>query len=138
MPLARGSGRILLADDEPDIVMAAKIILEKLGYEVEGFNNGQVALEAFWADPDRYDLIFTDQTMPQLTGVELAQEVVKMRPQLPIIICTGFSESITPEQIRALGIGELVMKPLTPTNLADAVRRGLDARKHLGEPGHNL
>jgi PAS domain S-box-containing protein len=129
LPLPPGNERILLVDDEPDIVAAAKIILEKLGYRVETFSNGQEALEAFWADPDRFDLIFTDQTMPQLTGVELAQEVLKIRPHLPIVICTGFSESLTPEQIKALGIGDLLLKPLTPSHLADAVRRGLDARK---------
>jgi PAS domain S-box-containing protein len=132
LPLPRGSERVLLVDDEPDIVAAAKIILEKLGYQVEAFGNGQAALEAFWADPDRFDLVFTDQTMPQLTGLELAQEIVKVRPLLPIIICTGFSESLTPEQVRALGIGELLLKPLTPNKLADAVRRGLDAPKKLG------
>jgi PAS domain S-box-containing protein len=137
MPLPRGSERILLVDDEPDIVAAAKIILEKLGYQVESFSNGQEALEVFWADPDRFDLIFTDQTMPQLTGLELAQEVVKVRPNLPIIICTGFSEALTPEQIKALGVGELVLKPLTPNKLADAVRRGLDAKKKLGESNYN-
>ena len=136
-PLPEGSERILLADDEPDIVAAVKIILEKLGYQVETFSNGQEALEAFWADPDRFDLIFTDQTMPQLTGVELAQEIVKVRPHLPIIICTGFSESIPPEQIRALGIGELLMKPLTPNRLVESVRRGLDAKKKLGESNYN-
>jgi PAS domain S-box-containing protein len=132
MPLPEGRERILLVDDEPDIVAAARIILEKLGYQVESYSNGQEALEAFWADPDRFDLVFTDQTMPQLTGVELAQEIVKVRPHLPIIICTGFSESFTPEQIRELGIGELLMKPLTPHLLAEAVRRGLDAEKKLG------
>jgi PAS domain S-box-containing protein len=133
VPLPRGSERILLVDDEPDIVAGARIILEKLGYQVETFSNGQEALEAFWADPDRFDLIFTDQTMPQLTGVELAQEIVKVRPHLPIVICTGFSESLTPEQIRAMSIAELVMKPLTPSKLADAVRQGLDTNKDVGK-----
>jgi PAS domain S-box-containing protein len=133
VPLPRGSERILLVDDEPDIVAGARIILEKLGYQVETFSNGQEALEAFWADPDRFDLIFTDQTMPQLTGVELAQEIVKVRPHLPIVICTGFSESLTPEQIRAMSIAELVMKPLTPSKLADAVRQGLDTNKDWGK-----
>ena len=131
MPLPRGSERILLADDEPDIVAAVKIILEKLGYQVETYSNGQEALEAFWADPERFDLVFTDQTMPQLTGMELAQEIIKVRPHLPIVICTGFSEAITPEQIQSQGIVELLLKPLTPDKLADAVRRGLDTRKNL-------
>ena len=131
MPMPRGSERILLADDEPDIVAAVKIILEKLGYQVETFNNGQEALEAFWADPERFDLVFTDQTMPQLTGMELAQEIIKVRPHLPIVICTGFSEAITPEQVQSQGIVELLLKPLTPDKLADAVRRGLDTRKNL-------
>ncbi len=116
-----------MVDDEPDIVTAVKIILEKLGYQVETRSNGQEALEVFWADPDRFDLVFTDQTMPQLTGVELAQEIVKVRPRLPIIICTGFSESISPGQIRELGIAEVLMKPLTPSLLAEAVRQGLEA-----------
>ena len=109
--------------------------LEKAGYQVETRSNGQEALEAFSADPDRFDLVFTDQTMPQLTGVELAQEVMKVRPRLPIIICTGFSESITPEQIRELGVAELLMKPLTPGALAEAVRRGLEAGRNQPGPG---
>ena len=69
--------------------------------------------------------------MPQLTGMELAQEIIKVRPHLPIVICTGFSEAITPEQIQSQGIVELLLKPLTPDKLADAVRRGLDTRKNL-------
>jgi two-component system cell cycle sensor histidine kinase/response regulator CckA len=127
--MPQGKERILLVDDEPDIVAAAQIILEQLGYRVVGLANSREALETFRAAPDQFDLVITDQTMPQVTGVELTKEVLRLRPQLPVIICTGFSEVLTPEKAKALGVRELIMKPLIPQQLAEAVRRGLDAAK---------
>ncbi|MBM4283676.1 MAG: PAS domain S-box protein [Deltaproteobacteria bacterium] len=126
-----GRGRILFVDDEEWLVEMWREILESLGFEVLATTNSMEALEAFRADPYRYDLIITDQTMARLTGFELAREVLKLRPDLPIILCTGFSEAVSPEKAKALGIKEFVMKPLSINELTAAIRRALDARGGL-------
>jgi PAS domain S-box-containing protein len=125
--MPRGKESILVVDDEEDIVVAAKILLEQLGYRVTAFTASREALEAFRAQPDGFDLVLADQTMPHLSGLELAGELLKMRPGLPIIIWTGYSETLTPEKARALGFRELLAKPLVPRQLAESVRRKLDA-----------
>jgi CheY-like chemotaxis protein len=127
--LPRGRESILLVDDEPDIVAAVRILLEKLGYEVVVSTNSLEAWEIFSADPERFDLVLTDQTMPQLTGLDLAQEILQVRPRLPVIICTGYGEASLQEQSKALGIKELIQKPITPLQVTEAVRRALDAGK---------
>ena len=125
--LPRGRESILVVDDEEDIVVAAKILLEQLGYRVTSLTASREALEAFRAQPDGFDLVLADQTMPHLSGLELAEELLKMKPGLPIIIWTGYSETLTPENARTLGIRELLAKPLVPRQLAESVRRELDA-----------
>lgn len=125
--MPRGQESILVVDDEEDIVVAAKILLEQLGYRVTALTASREALEAFRVLPDGFDLVLADQTMPHLSGLELAGELLKMRPGLPIIICTGYSEILTPEKARALGIREMLPKPLVPRQLAESVRRELDA-----------
>ena len=125
--MPRGQESILVVDDEEDIVVAAKILLEQLGYRVTAFTDSREALEAFRAQPDGFDLVLADQTMPHLSGLELAGELLKMRPGLPIIIITGYSETLTLEKARALGIRELLAKPLVSRQLAESVRRKLDA-----------
>jgi len=127
--MPRGQESILLVDDEEDIVVAAKTLLEQLGYRVTAFTASREALEAFRAQPDGFDLVLADQTMPQLSGLDLAGEFLKMRPGLPIIIFTGYSKTLTPEKARALGIRELLAKPLLPRQLAESVRRELDDGK---------
>ena len=120
-PLQKGKGRILMVDDEVDIVNAAKIILEQTGYEVMTFANSLEAWHTFKADPNRFDLLISDLTMPRLTGLELAKNVLSIRPDLPIIICTGFSESISTEKARDLGIKEVILKPLIPQNFTETI-----------------
>jgi CheY-like chemotaxis protein len=129
--LPRGRESILVVDDEEDIVVAAKILLEQLGYRVTVFTGTREALEAFRAQPDGFDLVLADQTMPHLTGLELAGELLKMRPGLPIVICTGYSQTLTPEKAKALGVRDLLAKPLLPQKLAESVRRELDAGKRV-------
>ena len=90
-----------------------------------GSTNSQEALEIFRTNPERFDLVITDQTMPQLTGLDLSRELLQINPQLPVIICTGYSESLTPEKARTLGIGEIIMKPIIPQQLAVARQREL-------------
>jgi PAS domain S-box-containing protein len=128
LPLG-GHERILFVDDERAIVEIAQGILERLGYKVEVRTSSIEAREMFRANPDRFELVITDMTMPNMTGDKLAQEILSIRPGIPIILCTGFSEYITEERAKALGIQEFVMKPLVMRDLATVIRRALDRKK---------
>ena len=124
--LPRGKERILLVDDEPMIMKLGQRMLERQGYEVETRASGTDALECFRQDPTRFDLVVTDMTMPGLRGDRLAEEMLKMRPDIPVILTTGFSKQISEEKARELGIRAFVMKPLTQHELANTVRQVLD------------
>ena len=125
-PLPFGSERILFIDDEQALVEIGSKMLEQLGYEVVTKQSSIEALELFRAEPDRFDLVITDMTMPDMTGDKLAQELIKIRPDIPVIICTGYSKRISEEKARNLGIRKFVMKPLMMRNLAETVRKALD------------
>ncbi|MHB8068139.1 MAG: PAS domain S-box protein [Desulfobaccales bacterium] len=125
IPLVQGKESILLVDDEPEIVRALKQMLESLGYQVSAFTGSESALESFKLRPQDFDLVITDQTMPHLTGGELAREMLTMRPDLPIILCTGYSEAVSPEKVRAMGIREFILKPVTTRVMAETIRRTL-------------
>ena len=101
--------------------------LEGLGYKVTARTSGIEALEAFRTWPDKFDLVITDLTMPKMTGIDFARELLSIRPDIPVILCTGFSHTVTLENARAVGVRELVMKPLFAHDLAGAIRRVLDA-----------
>ena len=101
-------------------------MLTKLGYQVNAYTSSLDAIEAFKANPDKYNLIISDMTMPNMTGDMLAEEIMKIRSDIPIIICTGFSEQLSDQKITALGIKGLLMKPLTIHELAKTVRKVLD------------
>ncbi len=133
--LPGGAERILLVDDEPMIARLGKRVLERLGYEVETRASGTEALAFFQADPDRFDLVVTDMTMPGMRGDRLAQEILTIRPQIPVILTTGYSKQISEEEARELGIRAFVMKPLTRDDLAHAVRRVLDEAAGAPESG---
>ncbi len=120
--LPTGSERILFVDDEEVVVRLAKTGLGRLGYQITVRTSSIEALEAFRAAPDRFDLIISDQTMPNMTGARLASEVIAIRPDIPIILCTGFSESINEEKAHALGIREFVRKPIVAQELAQRIR----------------
>ena len=124
-PIPTGKERILLVDDEEIQVRSVQNMLERLGYRVIGKTDAREALEVFRAQPDAFDLVITDQTMPHLTGEKLAQELLVIRPDLPIILSTGFSEVIHEEEAKALGIREFAMKPLTVRDMAVRIRRAL-------------
>jgi PAS domain S-box-containing protein len=117
---------ILFVDDVESIRKSARTCLERSGYSVLTVSSGPEALEIFLADPDRFDLVMTDQTMPNMTGEELSIELLRHRPDLPIIICTGHSEVISPETSREKGIRAFLQKPATPTELRRVVRDVLD------------
>ena len=124
-----GHERVLFVDDEKTIAEIGESMLKYLGYAVEVRTSSIDALELFRAQADRFDLVITDMTMPNMTGDKLAQELLRIRPGIPIILCTGFSEYLTEEKAKALGIQELVMKPLAMKDLAAVIRRALDRKK---------
>ena len=128
--ISRGKGRILFIDDEEDLVYLEKTKLEALGYEVVAKTDSLKALEIFSKDPD-FDLIITDQTMPNLTGLELSRKVLKINPSLPVIICTGFSDLLSPEEVKKAGIEKLLMKPVKTSTLVDTIKKTLDSRKNF-------
>jgi len=123
---AVGSGHILLVDDEQAIVRLVNTMLERMGYQVQGCTDSAKALQLFKADPDGFDLLITDMTMPKMTGLQLAESVMAIKPDMPIILCTGFSEKLTPEKVRALGIKGFIMKPVVRSELARTIRTILD------------
>ena len=101
-------------------------ILAELGYEVTSRMNGREALELLKLDPTRFDLVITDQTMPEMTGVELAKKALAIRPDMPIIMCTGFSYVVDADNARVAGIKAFAMKPLTKREIARTIRKVLD------------
>jgi two-component system cell cycle sensor histidine kinase/response regulator CckA len=120
--------KILLVDDEEDLVNIAKRFLESLGYQVTGMVSPSRALEIFHDKPDEFDLVITDQTMPGLSGMQLAEQIWAHRPGLPVVLCTGYSELVNPEQAKAQGISQFVMKPFIKAGLAHAVHNALSGR----------
>jgi signal transduction histidine kinase/ActR/RegA family two-component response regulator len=121
-----GRERILLVDDEVQIVFMEQKILEKLGYSVTAKTSSVEALKIFSDQPEEFDLVITDMTMPQMTGDKLAQELMRIKPNIPVILCTGFNEMITEEKALQLGIDKFVMKPVVKDELASTIRAVLD------------
>ena len=128
-PLPGGNETILLVDDEKSLVEAGRQMLARLGYQVVVRLCPAEALAAFLAQPGKFDMVITDHTMPKMTGIELAREILAVRPEMPIILCTGFSAvlGMTPDKARAVGIREMIMKPVIMRDLAETVRRVLTA-----------
>ncbi len=124
--LMRGSERILIVDDEKSILFSTGELLSGCGYEVSTFLNPKAALAAFIKEPDRWELMVTDMNMPQMTGDELALEVMAVRPGFPVILCTGYSDRISEERARALGIRRFIQKPLVGGDLTHQIRRVLE------------
>jgi len=125
-PVVGGSERIMLVDDDKIIVRMEKEQLESLGYKVEAYTDALTASKAFRDSQDIIDLVITDMTMPNMTGAELSQEILKIRSDIPIILCTGFSELIDREKAASLGIKEYLMKPVEKKKLAEAIRKVLE------------
>ncbi|MFZ5452537.1 MAG: PAS domain S-box protein [Thermodesulfobacteriota bacterium] len=122
-PLARGAGRILFVDDDEDFFPAGQRMLAELGYEVVSYSSSLKALEDFATQPHRFDLIISDLTMPGLTGLELATACLYLRPEIPFILATGFSETVTPEKVRTAGIREVVAKPFNLRQIGEIIER---------------
>ena len=125
MDLPGGHERILFIDDEEILVELGCEILHKLGYKVESTTSPDRALEVFRERPQHFDLVITDLTMPRLTGDELAEKLMQIRSDIPIILCSGYNESISKERAKDMGIRALEKKPLVIRELAATIRRVL-------------
>jgi CheY-like chemotaxis protein len=127
--LKHGSGRILFVDDEVGILESGRMILERLGYSVAVFASPMEALEEFRKYPGAFDLVLTDLTMPKMMGLELSGLIHETRPEIPIVLCTGFGSLIPEERMRQVGIRDMVMKPMIAGELTDVVFRALNLHK---------
>ncbi len=125
--LPTGSERILFVDDEKPLIDLGRALLERLGYRVETRASSIDAIEAFRTDPQKYDLIITDMAMPKMSGDELAREMKAIRSDIPIILCSGFSDRIDARVREAIGVSAFLMKPVTYADLAKTVRMALGA-----------
>jgi two-component system, cell cycle sensor histidine kinase and response regulator CckA len=121
-----GTERILLVDDEEPIIRLEQMMLEKLGYRVTSRTSSLEALAAFKANPQRFDLVLTDMAMPNMTGVELARELRSIVPNIPVIICTGFSARIDEKSVHSIGVKGLLLKPVVKSEMAKMIRKVLD------------
>jgi PAS domain S-box-containing protein len=124
-PLAGGHERILLVDDETILLDMGRQMLEQLGYRVNTEASSLRALRMFQEDPNRFDLIITDMTMPNMTGEKLAREILQIRRDIPVVLCTGYSEGMSAEKAASLGIRTYLMKPLNMRDLSRTIRRAL-------------
>ncbi len=125
-PMPTGTENILIVDDEPAIVKISKVFLTSLGYNVTAETKSLHALRKFEVTPEAFDLVITDQTMPDLTGYELSKAMLNIKPDLPIIVCTGYSATLNADGAYAIGIKRLLTKPLDKRKLAETVRQVLD------------
>jgi signal transduction histidine kinase/ActR/RegA family two-component response regulator len=128
----KGNEKILLVDDEKIVIDILQTMLENFGYQVTARTSSIEAFEAFQNNPDRFDLIITDMTMPNMTGKELASKIFSLNPEMPVILCSGFSELIDEESARAMGIKAFIMKPVAIKQLAKTVREVLGKDEPIG------
>jgi CheY-like chemotaxis protein len=132
--LPRGNGEtVMIVDDERALVALAEETLAELGYEPVGFDSSIAALQAFRAEPQRFDLVLTDETMPDVTGTELAREFRRLRPEISIILASGYSGTQLNEGAQAAGIIDVLRKPLVRRDIAESVARALQAQL-AGQP----
>jgi two-component system cell cycle sensor histidine kinase/response regulator CckA len=124
--LPQGRERILFVDDEDSIMLLGKRMLQSLGYEVTAKSNSVEALDAFRFQPEKFDLVVTDMTMPNMTGLSLSKEILQIRPNLPIILCTGYSELVNENTFKQYGIKSFIMKPFSRKDIAKIIRQALD------------
>ena len=126
--IPRGSETILFVDDEISITQMVKRMFERLGYKVQTATTPQEALDRFTLNPNHFDLVITDMTMPQMTGVKLSEKLMDIRPDIPIIICTGHSALVDEEKAKELGLAAYVMKPIEIREIAQTIRKILDGK----------
>jgi signal transduction histidine kinase len=125
-PPPPGSGQtILLVDDESDLVLVGEEMLAALGYEAVGFDDSTAALASFRADPDRFDLVLTDEVMPHMTGTELTKAMHRLRPDLPVVLMTGYAGPVELDRVQSAGVSDVLKKPLRSTTIAACLARHL-------------
>jgi signal transduction histidine kinase/CheY-like chemotaxis protein len=125
-PVRNGHGEtVLIVDDDKPLVLLGEEMLAALGYEPVGFDRGRAALAAFRANPARFDLVLTDEIMPDVTGTELARAMHDIRPDVPIVLMTGYDGALQPDRLRSAGVREVLKKPLLSRSLADCLSRQL-------------
>ncbi len=129
--MATGTEHILFVDDENFQADMGKRLLARLGYRVTAKRTASRPSDLFHHAPDDFDLVITDMTMPAMTGDVLAEKIISIRPDIPVIVCTGYSEKIDKEIVKKIGIKELAMKPLAMKDLAEMLRRVLDEKIEL-------
>ncbi|MGR3219334.1 MAG: response regulator [Candidatus Anammoxibacter sp.] len=127
----KGNESILYVDDDEEIVVLLKQALECLGYKVNAKTSSLEALGEFYAYPDKFDLVITDLTMPGMTGDQLSTRLLKIRPDIPIILLSGYSEKFTTEDSKRLGISEFIMKPIVSNDLGRVVRRVMEGHQKI-------
>ena len=125
----RGNERILFVDDNETIVNVVETMLQFLGYKVTAFTDAQEAVKVFSEKPSEFDLVITDYVMPNLTGVDIAQKMIRIRSDIPIILCTGYSNLISSEKAMAIGFRGFILKPFNYQEFAELIRRVLDQKK---------
>ncbi len=128
-PVPRGNERILFIDDDKDITEMSQLLLTNLGYTVTALIDSSEALEVFKKSKDEFDIVITDMTMPKMTGVELAEQIFATRPEMPIILCSGFSELINERKSLEMGISKYLPKPIEAMALSEAIRDILDRKR---------
>ena len=122
----RGKERILFVDDDELLVEMTVGLLEGLGYQVSAAVDCRDALNLFSENPGEFDLVIADQAMPYMTGSDLAKELMRVRPDIPVVLCTGYTEAFSEDEAKTIGVRELVLKPLTKKETAEMIRRVLD------------
>jgi PAS domain S-box-containing protein len=129
-PIPTGTECILFVDDEKPLTEIGKRLLESLGYEVMTRTSSIEALELFKSVPERFDVVITDLTMPKLTGEKLAEQLLQIKPTIPIILCTGFNTKIDEDKAKAMGIRAFILKPILKRDIAEAIRSVLEEKKY--------
>jgi PAS domain S-box-containing protein len=126
-----GKGKVLLVDDEEIILSSIRNALNRLGYDVMATRDAVQALEFFKKTPGMFNLVITDLTMPQITGVELAEKLMELQADIPVILCTGYSDAINEDEAKAMGIRELLLKPSTMNELNAVIHRALEHNQEV-------
>jgi CheY-like chemotaxis protein len=127
-PFPMGHESVLLIDDEEDVLEMMHSMIEKLGYQVISKNSSIEALDTFRNHPRQFDVVITDQTMPEMTGLELVDQLIRIRPDIPIILCTGYMEMMEEDNAGSPGIGAYVMKPVRISDISVKIRKLLDQK----------
>ncbi len=128
-PAKRGNERIMIVDDEPEIALLFDRTIKSLGYQVVAYTDSMEALQAFRMEPDGIDMVITDTNMPRMNGIQLASELLIIKPELPIILSTGFSELIDDAALKKMGIRKFINKPISKREIAEAISTVLDEKK---------